>query len=330
MDCSGKVDSDDGEDTYRGGVGSDTYVVPTWTDSSDWVQADYYSPSVTVDLAKGLVRYDGFIWDHLESVENISTGEGNDNVRGNNEANVISVGGGLNDVSALGGDDKIYGGYVYNELGEGESFVLERLDGGSGNDTINSGDSYWEFPTARSYNRGMATDVMYGRAGDDLLIGGEGNFVMNGGSGADRFDARADLFEIRDYMIGVIDADVGSVVITDFDAGEGDRIILRTGINYDSFDFGERKADIPDFIGQSAKVDFDEVGYKTVRGNDGGTDTVITYRYLYQNDYSSGRGRTRPHQDARLQDCARRLLGQNLGGLDHAGLDWTRRHALHL
>ncbi|EMV9186202.1 type I secretion C-terminal target domain-containing protein, partial [Escherichia coli] len=55
-------------------------------------------------------------------------------------------------------------------------------------------------------------DILFGGTGDDQLTGGKGDDILTGGAGADTFIWKA--------------GDVGNDTITDFKAGEGDRIDL--------------------------------------------------------------------------------------------------------
>jgi Ca2+-binding RTX toxin-like protein len=73
----------------------------------------------------------------------------------------------------------------------------DRLEGGAGDDTLYGG---------------AGNDLLIGGGGNDLLYGGSGNNILTGGSGADTFAWQA--------------GDVGKTTITDFNAGEGDRINL--------------------------------------------------------------------------------------------------------
>ena len=74
--------------------------------------------------------------------------------------------------------------------------------GGAGNDTVRGG---------------QGNDVLFGGDGDDYLSGDLGDDTMTGGPGADTF---------RAFAGG------GHDVITDFNAAEGDRIVLDPGTTY--------------------------------------------------------------------------------------------------
>ena len=111
------------------------------------------------------------------------------------------------------------GGAMFGTMGDdlmigrgGNDFML----GGFGNDFMYGGDG---------------NDYMHGGDGDDVVIGGPGNDLLFGGNGNDRLvisdgdvasgGAGADMFQF-DTRKG------GTVQISDFDAAEGDILMLRT------------------------------------------------------------------------------------------------------
>ncbi len=99
-------------------------------------------------------------------------------------------GGSGNDTITLAG----HGGWAFGGtgddtiIGSDNPYLVERLDGGAGNDTIDGG------------------------GGSDIIIGGAGDDDLTGGSGADLF---------------VFSEGHGTDTIQDFNAAEGDRIYLR-------------------------------------------------------------------------------------------------------
>jgi len=80
----------------------------------------------------------------------------------------------------------------------------DHLYGGDGNDIL-YGQGGNDFLFGESGN-----DILFGGTGNDQLTGGKGNDILTGGAGADTFIWRA--------------GDIGNDIITDFKAGEGDRI----------------------------------------------------------------------------------------------------------
>ncbi|WP_347881046.1 Ig-like domain-containing protein [Pseudomonas sp. LA21] len=80
----------------------------------------------------------------------------------------------------------------------------DNLYGGEGNDIL-----YGQGGNDFLFGEG-GNDILFGGTGDDQLTGGKGNDILTGGAGADTFIWKA--------------GDTGNDTITDFKAGEGDRI----------------------------------------------------------------------------------------------------------
>jgi len=278
---------DDGADVIYGETGTDTFVVPSWY---GWDPGESWrvNHGVTVDLTAETVDYldPAFSQDLLFSIENLQTGDGDDIITGSKKDNLIDCGGGYNSVKGMGGDDRIVGGATVLYYGEDEPAVMERLDGGGGDDVIRSGGSYWVYYGFHISQHGLTIDRLQGRGGDDRLVGGVGHTVMTGGAGEDVFEARADTYEITAYPAYTVDLAAATVTITDFDPGSGDRIELRVGTTSYDENFKPVRGNVPDFVGRTARVDIDEVGYSTLQRADGSTDTIITHHYLYSTPFS--------------------------------------------
>jgi len=143
----------DGNDSYVGGAGVDTYDLSATTAGA----------TVTVNLATSAQ----IGTDTLNTMENIIGSQGND---------IIVVNGGANFIDGQGGNDTI-------SAGAGDDIVL----GGSGNDTINgqAGDD--------RLTGGLDSDTVDGDAGADTFIAtvGDGNDSYAGGIGNDTYDLSA-------------------------------------------------------------------------------------------------------------------------------------------
>jgi Ca2+-binding RTX toxin-like protein len=181
---------DDGADLIYGGSGGDTYVVPTvsYLFGPNRVTIDN---RVSANLATGIVDYldTGFQRDRLFSVEHIQTGNATDRIIGSAAANVIHPGGGYNVVRALGGDDLIIGGVTLDSPSiDPTRTIMEILDGGSGDDVIVSGGSFWLSTESGNFDSGLTTDRLLGGGGNDRLEGGQGFVEMTGGAGLDVFE----------------------------------------------------------------------------------------------------------------------------------------------
>ncbi|PZQ51224.1 MAG: hypothetical protein DI556_03375 [Rhodovulum sulfidophilum] len=204
-----------GDDTLEGGGGRDRI------DGGDGSDMAVYAENTTplrVDLGTGVVAFVGQSWpaETLVSIEGITTGSGNDTVRGTAEANVILTGAGADSLAGGGGADHLDGGsgadtmigglgsdtYVVDDAGDR---VIESTGGTSGGvDTVHSSVSFTlganlEHLTLTGVNSlsgtgnglgnilagGDGWDALTGLGGADTLSGGLGNDTLSGGSGND-------------------------------------------------------------------------------------------------------------------------------------------------
>ncbi|MEQ1612023.1 MAG: cadherin-like domain-containing protein, partial [Hyphomicrobiaceae bacterium] len=81
----------DGDDQYSGGAGLDTYNIAGT------------SQDATVDLANGTARSADIGNDQLDDIENVVSGDGDDTIIGDSEANEITAGAGADTVTGNGG-----------------------------------------------------------------------------------------------------------------------------------------------------------------------------------------------------------------------------------
>lgn len=133
-----------GGDVLDGGAGVDQ---ARYDDSPERVSVTLFSGSGTGGFAQG---------DTLVSIENLLGSAFNDNLQGDNGANVLDGGGGIDNIVGNRGDDILRGGGT--------------LFGGDGRDTLTgAGDN----------------DRLDGGTGDDLLVGGGGADLFLGGAGQD-------------------------------------------------------------------------------------------------------------------------------------------------
>jgi Ca2+-binding RTX toxin-like protein len=240
-----------GHDQVAGGAGIDTLAwTPTYDTYYDLTYFFYYylesgitdqeydgdlDADLTVDLAAGAAVGGGFD-SALASIENITTGVGNDHVIGSAAANRISVGHGANVVDGGGGADTILGSnvesddipfYHYFEDVRDRSEVLR---GGSGDDRIVGG------------------TTVFGGGGDDTLVAGWARNAMTGGAGADDF-VFSDEAEWGGWHSNSAYTQRGQII--DFDGGEGDRLVI---------DRVDDTAPLPAFAGYVASSEEVDVG----------------------------------------------------------------------
>jgi Ca2+-binding RTX toxin-like protein len=135
--------------------------------------------------------------------------EGDDTVDGGSGFDDINGNEGNDVVHGADGDDWAVGGKDNDQLfGDAGSDIVW---GNLGNDTEDGGDG------ADQVRGGRGNDVLSGGAGDDYVSGDRGDDTVSGGAGADRFH-------------GSQDAGIDRVL--DFNAAEGDRVMLDPGVHY--------------------------------------------------------------------------------------------------
>ncbi len=193
-----------GINTIDGGDGNDSLDLTSWT--GDW----------SIDLSDGSTIYG----DHYTSIENVTTGVGNDTITGSDADNVISSGAGNDTLNGGDGNDTLSGGSGTNMLSGGagnDTFIgdgnsNDTIDGGDGNDTVDY--SNLAVGSTHYYNLALGfasylpdggegsdtltsienvvgsqdNDVITGTDGDNVLSGGAGNDTFIGGFGTDTTD----------------------------------------------------------------------------------------------------------------------------------------------
>lgn len=150
------LDGGSGQDTMRGGPGDDRYI---FDDSGDVIEEN---PGEGTDT----VFADRSIFGLPDNVENLEVNRAI-NAIGNDLNNIITGSEFFQNISGLGGDDRIDGG-----LGE------DVIDGGAGDDVLDGG-------------VGAFRDKLIGAGGDDIIIGQGGGDRIFGNAGDDLLDAGA-------------------------------------------------------------------------------------------------------------------------------------------
>jgi Ca2+-binding RTX toxin-like protein len=191
------LEGGDGADSLSGGDGNDTVSGDSVTTSEG---ADTLKGGDGTDFADYSLRTDNLIItmndgsandgasgenDWVEdTIENVTTGTGNDNVTGNSAANTIHGGMGRDSLSGGSGEDWLY---------------ADSISGASGGEILSGGDD---------------ADHMYGAEGDDTLTGGAGADEMHGGDGNDVFHSK------NDGSVDTVRGENGTDDVTDTDAGD--------------------------------------------------------------------------------------------------------------
>ena len=146
-----------GDDILDGGAGKDTIVFGN-NNTLISLLADY----------EGLVQSTGHGSDTImtSTIENVTTGDGNDIITANSLDNVLLTGNGHDRLYGEAGDDTLTAGdgddWLYGSYGN------DNLEGGNGHDRLNGG---------------YGNDILQGGAGDDTLDGGLGKDTLVFGNG---------------------------------------------------------------------------------------------------------------------------------------------------
>ena len=187
-----------GNDTINGGSGSDTMNYGAAT------------TDLTIDLNLTTSTVIGYGTDNLTSIENITTGSGNDNITGNTSGNTI--------IAGLGNDT---------------------VQGGRGNDIMDGGTGGTD---TLSYTEVLTSTIVYNMTNTNsngflITIGSENdrahNFeIIQGGGGIDNFtgDATANTF----YGNGGNDDVTASLGADVYDGGSGTNILRYNNSNFDT------------------------------------------------------------------------------------------------
>ncbi len=215
------LDIDPEVDVINGTSGEDVYYVG---DGSDWVAGgegddEIYGEGGNDELLgeEGNDKLSGGDGDDI-----LDGGIGNDNLHGD-AGNDTLYGG--------DGDDKMFGGVGADHLEGGDGG--DKIHASSGDDTVLGGDGADTVLAGSGdddVSGGAGDDVLMGQGGHDTISGGQGNDLILGGAGDDVINGGAG----KDVLIGGNGADtfvfddtiIGTNVIKDFDAGEGDQLDL--------------------------------------------------------------------------------------------------------
>ncbi len=170
------IDAGAGDDTLKGGAGADTLIGGAGRDTADY--SDRRNP-VSVSLGDGANDGEaGESDDVAADVESVKGGSGNDRLAGS---------GGPDTLTGNGGDDVIQGGGG-----------ADTIAGGSGSDTIDFSERGTPVSVDLDANDdsdgdhfGDDVENVAGGAGDDRLVGSNGDNALSGGAGNDEIDGRS-------------------------------------------------------------------------------------------------------------------------------------------
>ncbi|HLO75569.1 MAG TPA: calcium-binding protein, partial [Magnetospirillum sp.] len=148
-------------------------------------------------------------------MDTLAGGDGNDILNGGDGLDTAAY---VNFTGAVTVDLRLTGAQNTGNAGSDTFVSIENLVGGSGTDALRGNASN----NLLVGNAGA--DTLVGYAGADTLVGGVGSDTMHGGIGADRFR--------------YVTRQDGGDTITDFHAGEGDKLVFLT-TNFGSLATGQ-------------------------------------------------------------------------------------------
>ena len=206
-----------GNDTLEGGLGDDVLNGGGGSDTASYANAAgevFVSLGAVNGFASGA---DGD--DTLTGIENVTGSAHDDQIFGNNDANVISGGAGHDYLRGRGGNDSLYGNDGDDYLGGG--FGDDLLDGGAGWDRV----AFFHDAVAgvtvdlniqgSAQNTGQGMDILVGiehasgTVFDDVLVGNAGDNWLWGEGGNDSFSA-GDGNDLVEAGAGNVTADGGA------------------------------------------------------------------------------------------------------------------------
>ena len=215
------IDGRGGDDLLEGGTGNDTLIGGTGADTllgGDDADSIFGGAGDSIVGGEGGTDNDTLVLNYAD-VQSITYGGGN------NEAGTVSF---------LSGSD-----LTFAEI-EGVTFA-GAVDGTSGNDTMNIG--YTDVNGDQIDGIDGLNDVIFGYAGDDLIVAGDGGDTVFGGDGGDRIEGRAGADVLygeagSDTLIGGLGDD------TLYGGAETDLFQVANGWGTDSVEGGETAADV--------------------------------------------------------------------------------------
>ena len=253
------IEGGEGEDDLSGGSGADLFMGLTDRDRIDGGSGgdeldlrDEDGP-VEVKLDNGTALLANGDFARLEAIERATGGDGDDLLRGNEDANRLVGRVGRDLLVGREGDDTIFGNSGEDTLrgGAGDDVLNggnenDDLDGGGGDDEIIGGDGDDRGNGdggADSFDGGDGGDLFFGNAGDDILLGGAGDDQLRGDEDDDVLDGGADDDSLQG---GAGDDEIAGGAGRDSLQGEGgddvligggDRDNIRGGAGVDRFVF---------------------------------------------------------------------------------------------
>ena len=240
---------DDGNNIIEGGAGADTIRGEGGTDTASYASSAT-GVEVTVNATSGNIGGDA-AGDKLFNIENLIGSAFQDILTGDSNANKIEGGAGHDVIDGGGGADILDGGAGQDTISfadRNSGITITVADGKFNTDGTNTNGEWYRFETSvqgsytyfRNFEIFYLTDYrdtvtgssgddrIFARDGDDTITGGAGQDILDGGRGSDRLTggAGAGRFVLPTFAVSDKIASAEMDIVTDFNAAEGDRILV--------------------------------------------------------------------------------------------------------
>ena len=211
----------------------------------------YINAQVSADALYGLLFAKDDLFTGSNASDKILLHTGNDYAFGAAGNDTISGGDGSDTLLGGLGADSLVGGIGSDSLLGGQGWDV--LDGGEGADTLlgaKGQDTLYGGLGRDWLSGGSEDDVLFGGDGMDVLVGDEGNDVLEGGSGSDTLTGGSG----ADYFVYRMSLQEGTDIITDFNPGEGDRLVIDGWYSVDTAADGSAVINMTAMGGQTETV----------------------------------------------------------------------------
>lgn len=298
--------------------------------------ATYTQTQLLAFFARNNANFQGRMTDNIgiaygTTIENAIGGAGDDLLIGNDVANVLNGGAGIDTVGYVNATSGVSASLA-NQRGtsgaaKGDTLISiealmgsnfedvldgsvradtlsgmggdDRLRGSSGNDTLSGGSGN------DILDGGNDNDTLFGDAGDDQLIGGSGNDTLNGGEGSDKLDGGLG----DDTLNGGVGNDVllGSVGNDVLNGGAGDDM-MTGGTGNDVFLFTEIGGNdvITDFRKGQDKIDLGDIDANTLTAGTSG------FTFVGAGAFSNIAGQLRTYKEGNVNYLAGDVNGDGV------------------
>ncbi len=207
-DFANQIQGDSGGDVIEGRDGADSI---DGGEGFDWASYEGSSSGVVIDLASGTSSGGDAEGDQLSNIEAIVGGDYGDSLIGSDEANSFEGGAGADTMDGGAGNDSV----IYSKS---DAAVAINLSDGSASGGHAEGDTISNFENVIGSDY---ADTLDGNTEDNYIIGGEGNDILNAGTGNDTYifdrgDGQDQIHDFSGAVYGGLDVlQLGAGIIAD-------------------------------------------------------------------------------------------------------------------